>query len=38
MIIRIIKSMTKDIETILKDPSEIKNAIFEINTHRTDIQ
>ena len=31
MIIRILSSMKKDIETIKKDQSEIKNAIFEIN-------
>ena len=31
MIIRILKSMKKDIETIKQDQSEIKNAISEIN-------
>ena len=31
MIIRIINSMKKDIETIKKDQSEIKNAISVIN-------
>ena len=29
----ILSSMKKDIETIKKDQSEIKNAISEINTH-----
>ena len=31
MIIRILNSMKKDIETIKKDQSEIKNAVSEIN-------
>ena len=31
MIIRILNSIKKDIETIKKDQSEIKNAISEIN-------
>ena len=31
MIIRILNSMKKDIEIIVKDQSEIKNAISEIN-------
>ena len=29
MIIRILNSMRKDVETVKKDKSEIKNAIFE---------
>ena len=33
MIIRILNSMKKDMETTKKDQSEIKNAISEINTH-----
>ena len=31
MIIRVLKNMQKDIETIKKDQSEIKNAISEMN-------
>ena len=31
MIIRILNSMKKDIETIRKDQSELKNAISEVN-------
>ena len=31
MIIRILNSIKKDIETIKKDQSDIKNTIFEIN-------
>ena len=31
MVMRILNSMEKDIETIKKDQSEIKNPIFEIN-------
>ena len=38
IIIRIHNRMKKDIEIIKKDQSEIKNAIFEINTHRNDKQ